>query len=169
VSLYRISQGAGNSQDVVNAMKPDAEKAKKITEDAKASKAEKDAAKKTIDQYTKLKEASDKAQVKLAKQIKSDQFVAGFGSNGGEEFLSFLNIAEALVAKGGKDWEEWDAKMQQAVARVQDKNGSWSGHHCITGKTFCTGAALLVLLADRTPVPAEPAKSVEKTEPAGKK
>jgi hypothetical protein len=169
VSLYRISQGAGNSQDVVNAMKPDAEKAKKITEDAKASKAEKDAAKKTIDQYERLKEASDKAQVELAKQIKSDQFVAGFGSNGGEEFLSFLNIAEALVVKGGKEWEEWDAKMQQAVARVQDKNGSWSGHHCITGKTFCTGAALLVLLADRTPVPVDCTNSAEKTEPAGKK
>ena len=81
---------------------------------------------------------------------------AGFGSNGGEEFLSFLNIAEALVVKGGKDWEEWDAKMQQAVPRVQDKDGSWSGHHCITGKTFCTAAALLVLTADRTPVPADP-------------
>jgi hypothetical protein len=169
VALYSVSQGAGNYQDVANALKVDADKAKKITEDAKASREEKEAAKKTLDRYAKLRDANQKAQAELAKQIKSDQFVAGFGSNGGEEFLSFLNIAEALVAKGGKDWEEWDAKMTQAITRVQDKNGSWSGHHCITGKTFCTAAALLVLTADRTPVPADPPAKAESREPAGGK
>ena len=170
VSLYRISQGAGNTQDVANALRIDAEKAKRIAEDAKASKEERDAAKKTVERYERLAEANRKAQADLGRQIKSEQFVAGFGSNGGEEFLSFLNIAEALAAQGGKDWEEWDAKMQQAVPRVQDKDGSWSGHHCITGKTFCTAAALLVLTADRAPVTqAATADKPGKPEPEGGK
>jgi hypothetical protein len=33
------------------------------------------------------------------------------------------------------------------VIRVQNRDGSWSGHHCITARSFCTSAALLTLLA----------------------
>ena len=73
--------------------------------------------------------------------------------NGGEEFLSYMNIGEALVVKGGKEWQAWDKSMTDNLTRIQDKDGSWSGHHCITGKTFCTATALLVLMADRAPVP----------------
>jgi hypothetical protein len=43
--------------------------------------------------------------------------------------------------------------MTENINRVQNKDGSWSGHHCITGRTFCTGTALLVLMADRAPIP----------------
>ena len=32
----------------------------------------------------------------------------------------------------------WDGKMQEMLPKAQDKDGSWSGHHCITGRTFCT-------------------------------
>ena len=39
------------------------------------------------------------------------------------------------------------------IRSQQNDDGSWSGHHCITGRTFCTSTALLVLMADRTPVP----------------
>ena len=87
--------------------------------------------------------------------MKNEQFVAGFGSNGGEEFLSFLNISETLVLKGGKEWEEWDGKMRKGLEQAQDKDGSWAGQHCITGKTFCTAGAVLVMLADRTPFPVD--------------
>ena len=44
----------------------------------------------------------------------------------------------------------WGAHM---LLKYQDKDGSWSGQHCITGKTFCTSGALLVLMADRAPLP----------------
>ena len=37
------------------------------------------------------------------------------------------------------------------VGKVQNEDGSWTGHHCITGRTFCTAAALLVMMGDRTP------------------
>jgi hypothetical protein len=155
VRLYSLGQGAGNTQDVVNGLRVDAEKAKKILEDAKASKPEKDAAKQTVESFEKADKANREVQQELAKSVKDQRFVAGFGSNGGEEFLSFLNISEALVLKGGKEWEEWDAKMAAGMQKAQDKDGSWAGHHCITGRTFCTAGALLVLLADRTPFPAD--------------
>lgn len=80
-------------------------------------------------------------------------FREGFGSNGGEEFLSYLNISETLLRKGGQEWQDWDRSMTENLERIQNKDGSWTGHHCITGRTFCTAAALLVLLADRAPRP----------------
>lgn len=156
VPLYRISQGGRGGQDVVNALKPDADKAKKVIADATADAKAKEAAKETVRRFEEAEKQNAAAQAVLAAEVKSDRFVAGFGSNGGEEFLSFMNIGETLVMKGGKDWQDWDAKMQQVVPRAQDKDGGWSGHHCITGKTFCTAGALLVLLTDRTPAPAVP-------------
>jgi len=87
-------------------------------------------------------------------KLDDKQFVNGFGSNGGEEFLSYLNIGESLFQKGGADWEKWDKSMTGNVNNVQNADGSWSGHHCITGRTFCTAAALNVLTIDRSPLPA---------------
>ena len=46
------------------------------------------------------------------------------------------------------------AKMLISVAPA-GLEGSWSGQHCITGKTFCTSAALLVLMTDRTQFPVD--------------
>ncbi|HAO19564.1 MAG TPA: hypothetical protein DCQ37_03120 [Desulfobacteraceae bacterium] len=85
--------------------------------------------------------------------MNDQQFVAGFGSNGGEEFLSHLNIGESLFIAGGQEWEQWDKKMSDNINRIQNNDGSWTGHHCITGRTFCTSAALLVLMIDRMPKP----------------
>jgi hypothetical protein len=159
VPLYSRSQAAGNFQDVLNSLNYDAEKAKKIVADPKASKEQKDRAAKTIKEAEKLATANSAVQRQLGVQIKDKNFLAGFGSNGGEEFLSFLNISEALVVKAGKEWTSWDGKMQEMIPKAQNQDGSWSGHHCITGKTFCTSAALLVLLADRTQFPADVIKT----------
>jgi hypothetical protein len=99
--------------------------------------------------------AKDQAEIEKAVIAKLDdkQFMAGFGSNGGEEFLSYLNIGESLVVKGGDNWKSWDKSIAENLNRVQNADGSWSGHHCITGRTFCTSAALLVLTVDRAPTP----------------
>ncbi len=91
------------------------------------------------------------AQSAVIAKLDDKQFIAGFGSNGGEEFLSYMNIGESLVLKGGDDWRAWDKSISQNLYRVQNNDGSWSGHHCITGRTFCTAAALLVLMVDRLP------------------
>ena len=159
VGLYAQSQGAGNSQDILNSLRADEKKAKDVLADPKAPKAEQEKAIKTLDDVKKADRDNDKVQEGLARQVKDERFVAGFGNNGGEEFLSFMNISEALLLKGGKDWEEWDAKMVKGLEKAQDKDGSWQGHHCITGKTFCTAGALLVLLADRTTFPVDVLKA----------
>ncbi|HEV3437916.1 MAG TPA: prenyltransferase/squalene oxidase repeat-containing protein [Gemmata sp.] len=168
VSLYRIGQGAGNSQDVVNSLKLDGEKARQVLKDAKATQKEKDDAQKKLDDLTKAEAENVKVQGQLTANLKNEGFTAGFGSNGGEEFLSFLNISETLVVKGGKEWEEWDAKMVKGLEKAQDKDGSWAGQHCITGKTFCTAGALLVLMVDRTPFAVEVLSNAE-TKPASEK
>ena len=80
-------------------------------------------------------------------------FVAGFGSNGGEEFLSYMNIGESLWLKGGEEWEAFDKRITENLNRVQNPDGSWSGQHCITGRTFCTSAAVLTLTVDRSAAP----------------
>lgn len=155
VRLYSLGQGAGNSQDLLNGLKVDGKKAEQVLKDARATKEEKAKAQKKVDEYRKAEKENEKVQRDLAATVRDDRFIAGFGSNGGEEFLSFLNISEALLVKGGKDWTDWDAKMTQGLQKAQDQNGSWSGQHCITGKTFCTSAALLVLMSDRTQFPVD--------------
>jgi len=89
----------------------------------------------------------------ITSRLNDERFIAGFGSNGGEEFLSYMSIGEGLVVNGGDEWLKWDASITSNLNRIQNSDGSWTGHHCITGRTFCTSAALLVLMTDRAPVP----------------
>ena len=80
-----------------------------------------------------------------------------------------MNISETLLVKGGKDWEKWDKAVTDNLNRIQDKDGGWSGHHCITGRTFCTAGALLTLMADRAPIPVPVAKTPAKESEKEKK
>ncbi|MGA2620373.1 MAG: hypothetical protein ABSF26_22360 [Thermoguttaceae bacterium] len=107
----------------------------------------------TLDRYKSAEKDLQDAQTAVIARLDDKQFIAGFGSNGGEEFLSYMNIGESLVVKGGDTWKAWDKSIGENLDRVQNGDGSWSGHHCITGRTFCTSAALLVLMVDRSPQP----------------
>lgn len=62
-----------------------------------------------------------------------------------------MSIGESLVLEGGDAWKAWDKSISDNLYRVQNRDGSWTGHHCITGRTFCTAAALLVLMVDCAP------------------
>lgn len=151
VGLYSSSANMAALQESVNSLesrRDDLEK-KARSKDKK----EREEAQKELGRYEDAKKVQEQARASVVKQIQDPQFVAGFGSNGGEEFLSYLNISETLVVQGGKEWQQWDQAMTANLSRIQNPDGSWTGHHCITGKTFCTAAALLVLTADRTPVP----------------
>lgn len=132
-----------------------------------ATAEEKEAGKKEL---AEIKQAdADQAVLleQVAGKVKEKAFVAGFGNNGGEEFISFMNIGEALHAKGGNDWIDWEKQMNATVAKAQNEDGSWAGQHCITGRTFCTATALMVIMSDRAPV--EPAAPIAaKDQPAGK-
>jgi hypothetical protein len=99
---------------------------------------------------------TDKDRRKNAKQIKAitdrlsdDRFATGFGSMGGEEFFSYLNISDSLHRTGGAEWEKWNGDMKTKLVRLQNDDGTWAGHHCITGRVAVTSAAILTMLAER--------------------
>jgi hypothetical protein len=56
--------------------------------------------------------------------------------------------------------------MIATITGAQNADGSWAGHHCITGRTFCTSAALLTLLVDRAPAATITAVTPPKSETA---
>jgi hypothetical protein len=89
-------------------------------------------------------------QNKQAQRMLDDETVmSGFGNNGGEEFLSYMMTAESMVITGDKEYDGWYKKMSRRFDKIQEGNGSWSGHHCITSPVFCSAAVILTLTADR--------------------
>ena len=78
-------------------------------------------------------------------KLSDARFVEGFGSIGGEEFFSYLNISDSLKRTGGKEWREWNTKITQKLLKLQNNDGTWAGHHCITGRVAVTSAAILNL------------------------
>ena len=77
-----------------------------------------------------------------------EEVLNGFGNNGGEEFLSFLQTGESLVVNQDKDWEQWYDQTSGRILKIQNKDGSWNGHHCITSPVFCTATSLLLLTVE---------------------
>ena len=88
----------------------------------------------------------------ITKDLDNREFVAGFGSIGGEEFFSYLNISDSLHRIGGPNWHKWNAEMKTKLVKLQNEDGTWAGQHCITGRVAVTSAAILLLLADHEPV-----------------
>jgi hypothetical protein len=90
------------------------------------------------------------AQQNLAQiaRLDDEKLLAGFGNNGGEEYLSYMMTSETLVIAGGKKFNDWNGKMAERLEKVQNGDGSWSGHHCITSPVFCTAAAVQCLTAE---------------------
>ncbi|HYO24959.1 MAG TPA: hypothetical protein VEQ85_08415, partial [Lacipirellulaceae bacterium] len=99
-------------------------------------------------QARSLAESYDQNRAQMDR-LNDEQLLAGFGNNGGEEFLSYLMTSETLVIAGGDKFHEWQDKMQGRLAKIQNADGSWSGHHCITSPVFCTAAVVQCLAADR--------------------
>ncbi len=69
----------------------------------------------------------------------------GFGSNGGEEFLSYLQTGESMVIGKDNSWQQWYDNISGRMLKIQNNDGSWNGHHCITSPVFCTATSLLIL------------------------
>jgi hypothetical protein len=89
-------------------------------------------------------------QNKSAQKMLSDESVmAGFGNNGGEEYLSYMMTAESMVITRDAEYDAWFQNMSRRLGKIQERNGSWSGHHCITSPVFCTAAVIMTLTADR--------------------
>ncbi len=82
---------------------------------------------------------------RLLNRIKNDP--RPFQLAGGEEYLSFYLVTECLLKEEKPEWVAWYPKVRDELMLTQNRDGSWTGHHCITNRTFCTSAALLTLLA----------------------
>ncbi|MFH1920834.1 MAG: hypothetical protein ABIP48_13270 [Planctomycetota bacterium] len=152
VELYAAGSNLGAVADSVNTNQAEEAEVRKAVKTAPTA-TERQEAEAKLDRFAAAKQDLDEATAAVVRRLDDKQFIAGFGSNGGEEFLSYMNIGEALVVKGGDEWKSWDKSITENLDRIQNKDGSWTGHHCVTGRTFCTSAALLVLMVDRTPVP----------------
>jgi hypothetical protein len=78
-------------------------------------------------------------------QAQREDVMDGFGSNGGEEFLSYLQTGESMIIGKDSAWKNWYDNMSGRLLRIQNDDGSWSGHHCISSPVFCTATCLLIL------------------------
>ncbi len=87
-------------------------------------------------------ESSVERIMKIAREDDRPFFQAG-----GEEFLAFYLVTECLLQERNERWQSWYPSVRDKIVRVQNSDGSWTGHHCITARTFCTAAALLTLQA----------------------
>lgn len=150
VMLYAVSgsvrasaKEARQAEEVVNKAKQDG----KLDKDAnvsvanlrKAGMSEAEAMEYTtsFNVYTAAKDVAQREDV-----------LSGFGNNGGEEFLSFLQTGESLVVNKDKDWKKWYDDMSGRILKIQNNDGSWNGHHCITSPVFCTATSVLLLTVE---------------------
>ncbi|SHG16522.1 hypothetical protein SAMN04488116_0038 [Flagellimonas flava] len=77
-----------------------------------------------------------------------DEVLDGFGNNGGEEFLSYLQTGESMLVNKDEDWKKWYDDIGGRILKIQNEDGSWNGHHCITSPVFCTATSLLLLTVE---------------------
>ncbi len=108
-----------------------------------------------LEQFSRTEADRVKNKDKIAavtNQLSDSRFVTGFGSMGGEEFFSYLNISDSLHRTGGPEWEKWNHDIKAKILKLQNEDGTWAGHHCITGRVAVTGAAILTMLSDHDAV-----------------
>ena len=104
-----------------------------------------------LEQLTRTEEDRERnadAIAAIRGQLGDASFVEGYGSVGGEEFFSYLNISDSLERTGGEEWDRWQSQITQKLLALQNNDGSWAGHHCITGRVAVTAAAILNLPVD---------------------
>lgn len=92
-------------------------------------------------QYATAYEVYQSAKV----EAQREDVMSGFGNNGGEEFLSYLQTGESMIINKDQSWQNWYDNMSGRLLKIQNQDGSWQGHHCITSPVFCTATCLLIL------------------------
>lgn len=92
-------------------------------------------------QYATAYEVYNSAKI----QAQREDVISGFGNNGGEEFMSYLQTGESMIIGKDNDWTRWYDNTSGRLLQIQNNDGSWSGHHCITSPVFCTATCLLIL------------------------
>jgi hypothetical protein len=149
VSLYREAAKLGGLREKARSNIARKSEAEKTIADATAPAPMKAQAAADLKEIASDDQAAQAANRAVAGKLRDASYTAGFGNNGGEEYLSYMNITEGVHERGGQEWDDWRAKMEKTVCGAQNEDGSWAGQHCITGRTFCTATALLTLLVEQ--------------------
>ena len=97
------------------------------------------------DEKAKSYDVADKVYKSAKVTAMNEDVLAGFGNNGGEEFLSFLQTGESMIVNQDDEWKKWYDTIGGRMMQIQNPDGSWSGHHCITSPSFCTATCLMIL------------------------
>jgi hypothetical protein len=147
VMLYAVSGSVRGSAKEARKVEEALQKAKKdgkLSQNAPASA--ENLSKIGFDNDDALKYATAYAVYQSAKvEAQREDVMDGFGSNGGEEFLSYLQTGESLVISKDGTWHDWYDNISGRIVKIQNEDGSWNGHHCITSPVFCTATSLLIL------------------------
>ena len=147
VVLYSVSGS-------VRANAKSARKAKEIIKQAKAQgklKAEEDVSYENLiksgvdEKEAMILDTAEEVYRSAKVRAQDKRTLEGYGNNGGEEFLSFLQTGESLVINNDETWSDWYNMMSANLVNIQNKDGSWNGHHCITSPVFCTATCILTL------------------------
>jgi hypothetical protein len=147
VVLYSISGSTRASAKEARKVQEEMEKAKsdgRLSESAAPSVANLEKigfAKDEAIKYSTAYEVYNSAKV----QAQSEEVITGFGNNGGEEFMSYLQTGESMIIGKDNGWTRWYDNTSGRLLQIQNNDGSWSGHHCITSPVFCTATCVLIL------------------------
>ncbi|MCZ6787721.1 MAG: hypothetical protein O7E54_11230 [Planctomycetota bacterium] len=151
IDLYAFagsSRGGAGQARAANEIVNKAKREGKVAEDAEVSKETLEAAGVSTNAAIGLAGAATASRKQIAR-LDDEKMLAGFGNNGGEEYLSYMMTSESLIITGDKKFKDWNDKMHQRLKKIQSKDGSWTGHHCITSPVFCTAAVVQCLTTDR--------------------
>ena len=147
IVLYSVSGSVRASAKDARKVKEDFNKAKK---DGRVKENEKVTVESLMDiGYSRDEAVKYNTSYKVYESSKTvaqaDDVMQGFGNNGGEEFLSYLQTGESLIINQDKEWKQWYDNISGRLINIQNNDGSWNGHHCITSPVFCTATTLLTL------------------------
>ena len=147
IVLYSVSSSARNSAIKAKKVRSIVQKAFKeglIEQDEEVSADLLEKIGFNKDEATKLN-TSYKVYETAKRQAQDKRVMNGFGNNGGEEFISFLQTGESLAVGQDDSWEKWYDDISGKMLAIQNQDGSWNGHHCITSPVYCTATSLMIL------------------------
>ena len=147
IVLYSMSSSVRNSAKRARKVREEFEQAKKegkVAQNAEITPSALEDIGYSRDEAIKYN-TSYKVYESAKTQAQTARVMNGFGNNGGEEFVSFLQTGESMVVGNDDAWEKWYENVSAKMLVIQNSDGSWNGHHCITSPAFCTATCLLIL------------------------
>lgn len=100
------------------------------------------------EEQAEVYDVADKVYNSAKVKAMNKEVISGFGNNGGEEFLSFLQTGESMIVNQDEEWKKWYDDVSGRIMSIQNSDGSWNGHHCITSPVFCTATCLMILTVE---------------------